>query len=407
MKNILLVEPLKEKTWGKNNQYLGLLRIATLQKNRGNKVEYVIAPDVPSFYPDEIFVTSLFTYWYDKVWETIKIYKTMFPKAKILLGGIYATISPEHAKGSGADEVIIGEYENARNYFPDTSILPYKQDFTYLFTSYGCNRACTYCATHLLYGKGIIQENPDKVLEQIKKIKENGIKNIWVGDDNLLANAEQHICVICNKIIQEGIKVNLYLPGGMAAKDFTQKIAYFMKEAGFKEISFAIESVSQEVRDKMGRKDNTTEQDLQRALIYADKAGFSRINTNVYYIIGLSYQKITDMVKTTLFLLNEGVWAHPQRFTPIPNTVEWKRLKLERWDYKDLHYKKFLSPNQDNFTSEDLNMIYKIARFYNIGNRYTNYNPYRAKDKASLTFRELGFNHIGIEKDRRYCEIVR
>jgi radical SAM superfamily enzyme YgiQ (UPF0313 family) len=396
MKKILLVEPKKEKSWGKNNQYVGLLRIATLQKERGNKVEYVVYPKLPSFLPDEIFVTSLFTYWYKNVWEAIRYYKNVYPNTKVLLGGIYATICSEHAKKSGADEVVLGEYENARDYIPDIKVLPYKQDFTYLFTSYGCNRGCTYCATHLLYGKGMIQESPKKIINHIKKIIDNGITNIWIGDDNLLANSEQHIDIICKKIIEERIKINIYIPGGMAAMDFTQKTAYLMKEAGVKEISFALESVSQEIRKKMGRGNNTTEQDLIRALEYSDKAGFKRMEINVFYIVGLPYQKIEDMLQTTIFLLKQGVFAHPQRFTPIPNTIDWKRLKIQNIDYKDLYYGKFVSPNQNNFTGEDLTYICKVTKYFNYGTRYGGFNFITAKEnKISNIFKQYFIELLG------------
>jgi hypothetical protein len=48
--------------------------------------------------PRAILVTSLMTYWYPGVQETIQLLGSVFPEAPILLGGIYASLLPEHAR---------------------------------------------------------------------------------------------------------------------------------------------------------------------------------------------------------------------------------------------------------------------------------------------------------------------
>ena len=370
MKHILLVEPEKGKTWGDNNQYVGLLRLASYYKNSGNTIEYVVSPSIPNKSPDIICVTSMFTYWYKNVWKAIEFYKMMFPKARVLLGGIYATICPDHAKKSGADEVIIGQHPGAKEFPPDPSILPYEQDFGYLFTSYGCNFSCTYCATHILHKDGIIQLPIERVIKEIEFVKSRGFKKIRFGDDNILFNSSNHINKICKEIKKKKLNVEISITGGMSAKNFTQETAYLMVEAGVKNISFALESISPEVRKKMGRGKNTNEQDLLQALEFSDRAGLKRSDMNVFFIIGLPYQTRDDMIKTMIFLIRNGVWAYPQRFTPIPHTVDWKRMKLESVDYEDLNYMNFVA-KQDNFTEEDLDEIRSIARFFSVGKRYT------------------------------------
>ena len=61
--------------------------------------------------PTSIYVTSGMTYWYPGVVQTIKILKEFFPKAPVILGGIYATLCHEHAaRSSGADYVWRGDY---------------------------------------------------------------------------------------------------------------------------------------------------------------------------------------------------------------------------------------------------------------------------------------------------------
>ena len=370
---VLLVEPQRGRDWGPHQQYLGLLRIGNYHQCRGDDVEYVFSPNKPKTldYPDIIYVTSMFTYWYKNVWAAVKRYKELYPKANVMLGGIYATLCPEHAKGSGADLVWAGQYPPAMDYAPDPTLVPEPTDYAYMMSSFGCNRACTYCATHLLYGKGIRHTPPEQFLEEVEFLYSKGIDKMWIGDDNILYDHENHIDKICELLIQRGYKMEIHIPGGMSALDFTRDTAYLMHRAGVKEISFALESTDPDVLRQMGRASNTHIEDLSRALTYADDAGYRRIDTNVYFIIGLPYQSKEDILDTLLYRVGQSVWAHPQRFTPIPGTVDFKRLNLEGVDLEDLHYKKFVAEGQD---SDFLNAIYDAARFCNYGGRYSTFN---------------------------------
>ena len=62
--------------------------------------------------PAAFLVTSLMTYWYPGVQAAIAAIRTFFPRVPVILGGIYATLLPEHAKKySGADYVLPGPGE--------------------------------------------------------------------------------------------------------------------------------------------------------------------------------------------------------------------------------------------------------------------------------------------------------
>lgn len=362
--NILLVEPKISRAWGKNNQFVGLLRIANWLNSTGHNTRYVQYPDFPldrDFVPDQIYVTSMFTYHYRYVWDAVGYYKFWYPHAHVMLGGIYASLCPEHAKGSGADEIFVGQIPEVANYPPDPSVLPYKQNFAYLFTGYGCDRSCTFCATSILFGRGVKHREPGLVVDDMEFLLSKGYRQILIGDDNILAKKEEHIQEICIEILKRGISVDLRVPGGMSAKDLDWDTAELMHRAGFTEFSFGFESLSPEQRKRMGRANHTNDEDLEKALSYLDKLGYERNKTRCFFIIGLPYQTIDDMLDTLVYLVSLGVEPRAQRLTPIPGTVEWKRMGLEGWDLEALDYRTFTAPDQDNFTSDDLSAINNLA----------------------------------------------
>jgi len=374
---VLLIEPVQHKSWGTNNQYIGLLKIAAYHKQAGDTVEYVRAYEIPSAQPDMILVTSMFTYWYKCVWETVQFYKFFYPTVPLLLGGIYATICPDHAARSGADKVVAGEYEKSRCLTPDPTVLPTKPRFVYSMTSYGCPNACSYCASHVLYGPGIQQRSAEEVFDEFALQRRRGFSTIYIGDDNFLFNAEKHALPLLEMVIQRGLKVRFELPGGLQADHVTPEIAQLMYRAGFRRVSTAMETASRDVAEHMGRRNVASSDAVTHAVRCFEEAGFERREINVFFMIGLPYQSLDDILDTFAFLARLGVWLHPQRWTPIPNTRDFKLAGLDGWDLEDLHYKSFLAPGVA-FSSDDLDLIYKAARFINIGRRYTGFDLWGA-----------------------------
>ncbi len=68
--------------------------------------------------PDLVLITSLFTYWWQPVWDSVRTYKTLYSDAKVVVGGVYASIMLEHCKMSGCDEVHVGLMEEAEVLIP-------------------------------------------------------------------------------------------------------------------------------------------------------------------------------------------------------------------------------------------------------------------------------------------------
>ena len=64
--------------------------------------------------PDAILVTSIMTYWYMGPQRVVQLCREAFPGAPIVLGGIYASLMPEHARQTvQPDYLITGPGEHA------------------------------------------------------------------------------------------------------------------------------------------------------------------------------------------------------------------------------------------------------------------------------------------------------
>ena len=152
------------------------------------------------FMPDEVWITSLFTYWSDDVVSSAEHYKNIFPDARIVVGGIYATLKPEDCKRKTKCQAIqYGVHSLAEEYYPDYSLLRGSIDFQIVHASRGCIRRCKFCYTHVIERE---YEPKCSILPEITQTKGSKIalnasnssghairrKGLVFYDNNLLAN---------------------------------------------------------------------------------------------------------------------------------------------------------------------------------------------------------------------------
>ena len=230
---ILLVEPnfpIPPKS--KNHSSflpLGLLKIASYHRSLGDKIELKRGNSPASFYPDEVKITSLFTYWSKYVKESVEYYRNLYPRAFIEIGGIYASLMPEHCKANtGCDKVTQGLYKNglAEELEPAYDLV--KVDYQIIHASRGCFRRCNFCGTWKI--------EPNVTY---KKTLKNEIKSnsLIFYDNNLISNP--HIENILNEISEIYINHRLIYcesQSGLDGRILKEKpyIAFLLKKVRFK-----------------------------------------------------------------------------------------------------------------------------------------------------------------------------
>jgi hypothetical protein len=183
--NILLVDPPSRNAYPP----LGLLKIATYHKIKGDIVNYVYGMD--RWYADQfwdlIYISSIFTYDFNKLIKTIRFYSSnLFNYKNIMVGGVAATlmadevealtgIKPHYGLLNDYDEFLANlskiekwaSYLNSELYEscidvlpPDYSIMGRKNRYNkildeayILYVTKGCPNRCSFCAVHILEPK--------------------------------------------------------------------------------------------------------------------------------------------------------------------------------------------------------------------------------------------------------------
>ncbi len=289
--------------------------------------------------PDYIFITSGMTYWYTGIQYTISLIKEIYPEIPIILGGIYASILPEHAKKViNADHIIpyqnidfvLSELEKildvkfSRDFkFPDYEILG-EYYYLPLLSSTGCIFNCSYCIGHKL--NHFSQFDPVKFAELIYDLnKKFDCTNFAFYDDALLVNSEKHIIPLLEKIIEYNINVKFYTPNGLHIRFLNSHIAYLMKKAGFVDIRLSLESIDENFQTRKGNK--TSKDEFKKAIEILYDAGFNKENIKVYTLLNIPEVENKTVEKTMEWIYNNGGQPMLAFYSPIPGTIDFEKAK--------------------------------------------------------------------------------
>lgn len=334
--------------------------------------------------PAAILVTSLMTYWYPGVAAAIRLAREYFPEAPVLLGGVYATLCPDHARRtSGADLVVTGPGETAgleglaallRLTLPavdpdDLDALPYPAlslaahlSFIPLLTSRGCPLACDYCASRLL-SPGWQRRRPLAVVEELHYWRRRlGLADVAFYDDALLVEAENHLLVILEELARRGLAFRFHTPNGLHARFITREVARGLKEAHFTTLRLGVETAA----PGAGRLDRKIDEgELEISLAHLREAGFSREHIGVYLMVGLPEQEDAEVAASIRRVRGLGATPVLTLYSPIPGTALWPQARAaSRYDLEGdpLYHNNSLFPCWPAFSWERYSRLKQLAQ---------------------------------------------
>jgi radical SAM superfamily enzyme YgiQ (UPF0313 family) len=305
--------------------------------------------------PAAILVTSLMTYWYPGVAAAIRLARERFPGVPVILGGIYATLCPEHAqKHSGADRVvagpgeaaILGILEEITGFPPPGPIFPDPEDLDSLpypaldlldhpssipiLTSRGCPLDCPYCASRQLQPSYRRRDPLAAAAELIYWQDRLGLADAAFYDDALLLAAADHLLVILEELASRGRTFRFHTPNGLHARLITREVARGLKRASFATLRLGVETTALGAA-RLDAKLQAGE--LEAALAHLREAGFAPEAIGVYLLIGLPDQEEAEVAASILRVKELGATPVLAQYSPIPGTALWPRaLACSRYD---------------------------------------------------------------------------
>jgi radical SAM superfamily enzyme YgiQ (UPF0313 family) len=337
--------------------------------------------------PDLALITSIMTYWYMGAKEAAESVREVFPRAKIVLGGIYPSLCHEHAlkQVTQADLIVRNNgsgkfYDFVESTF--STVLPFRLSpygldalpypcldlyesipFVPILTSYGCAYKCTYCATPYMH-PNMVRRSPRGTVDEIMLWHDRGVNRYVIYDDNFLYKSDLFAKPLLREIASLPFPLDIYNPNAVNAAFVTEGLAHLLLAAGFKEVRIGLETTDDALQKSTGGKVDL--KTFERAFRFLTKAGFSAEGIGVYILAGLPFQTWGGVKKSIDYLAGLGARVHIAEYTPIPHTPMFEQFKsAARLPVADdpLYQNNALFPFAwEGFTEEDLLFLKRYAR---------------------------------------------
>jgi len=309
-RNVLLVSPYKTKY-----PILGLMKISTYHKNKGDNVTSSIGFEFQEEDPDFIYISSLFTYKAGKTLDVILRYKQWYPDAEIKVGGIYATLMPEHVEKNTGIRPKIGLWDEIDNLPPDYTLFNIDNkfnDYSFVFTSRSCRNNCSFCAVKTLEPE--YREN-DRWVDSINMDR----SKIMIHDNNFTTVRFDHFKNVTLKLAE--IDKRVIFDNGFDCRFLKQKHMDYLKNLDFLRCGFrmAFDNMSQDGY-------------IQDAIkLVKDKNGLPKSKLFVFVLFNFE-----DNLDEALYRAREvrrlGVRVYPQRYVPLDWTDKQSNYVGPEWE---------------------------------------------------------------------------
>ena len=335
--------------------------------------------------PRLAMVTSIMTYWYPGVQQTIERLKLHFPDVPVWLGGIYARLCKEHAmKFSGADRIVdeppdrlpnlleneAGIPISNREQWHDISRFPHplweayeKLSYGVLLASVGCPFSCPYCASSLLQPRAVIRSY-GSLYEEVMMLYDRNVRDFAFYDDALLIYGWQSVEPFLKRLVREGHSLRFHTPNAIHIRAIDEAKSELLFASGFTTIRLGLETSSPVYQKAWGNKVENL--DFVRAMNILKKTGFTTQQIGVYLLCGVPGQKPEDVRAAVDFVADQGALPFIAEYSPLPGTKLWQEAcRISTFDLAReplYHNNSFFACRNPNFTYEDMVELKNYAR---------------------------------------------
>lgn len=266
--------------------------------------------------PDLVLVTSIMTYWYPAVFETIRVAREVFPGLPIVLGGLYAALCPGHARNSGADRLMLSAPARGGAALPLN--LYDGPEYALLSTSHGCPRHCQYCASAVLTPRFQPRPLAEITADLDGQMAAGDIADLAFYDDALLWDRENRFYPLCRYIRRKYPNLRLHSPNGLSVAMLDEECGRILYESGFRTLRLSLEGID-DYTNAAGFGKSGPEK-YARAVAALLKAGFAPEDLETYILAGLPGQDLNAVRSSLEFVKSVGGRPKLCEFSPIPGT---------------------------------------------------------------------------------------
>ncbi len=274
--------------------------------------------------PDEVYISAIFTWSWQPVHRCVALVREIFPAARIKLGGVYPILCPDHARASGAHEIIDRPMPELEDQWLDPQLLSSRAriDGVALKTSVGCPNRCSYCAVHKLEGQRLRYRDPVDAADEMESLYTRlGVSKYYFWESNILMGARRHLLALLDELHRRNLSFSLQAPEGFQPNLLTGEIVQALKASGFGQISLTLETADPVRGLETGRPTGLS--DVKQAVALLKRHGYRTRDIRVVLLIGQPNQTLDQVLRDVIRVFALGACVSFLVYTPIPGTRDF------------------------------------------------------------------------------------
>lgn len=194
-----------------------------------------------------------------------------------------------------------------------------------VMASRGCPYTCTFCSSENMWGTRYFIRPPQDVIDEIIFLnKTYDIKNIDFFDLTAIVK-KKWIVEFCELLIENKLDITWQIPSGTRSEVIDSQVSKLLYLSGCKNITYAPESGSPYILDKIHKKVKIP------SMLSSIKSSYkNKLNVKLNMIIGFPDEKHKNIWETLFFLMKTARLgaqdAIPAIFSPYPGTYLFRSL---------------------------------------------------------------------------------
>ena len=324
--------------------------------------------------PDEVWITSIMTYWCESTIDTVLLMKRLYPKARIRVGGIYPTLAPHHLRHAlesagmllrsfavgtlaieahqqvsvvqNGDVIVTGEIPGASNaaldfecYREMTRALEGEErlpKYAILTTSRGCPFDCWYCAQKA-YNEGSLKVRIRPAKDTFEEIRRQ-VPHVRYPRDRLLrgqlpSRKAKHRAAAAAAGGAQGRNAapEAVRPGRRRSASAASGSRVREADAGqrLRRVSTCrLETMSRDVTRAWNRRHSHAGL-FEGAVKICQDANFRLhdMEVNAFILFGMPDENLRDVVNTMFYASEMVGGLVPMLFTPVPGSIMFEQYE--------------------------------------------------------------------------------
>ena len=374
---------------------MGTLYLGTILHNAGHNVriynENILPKKIDPFdIKADIYCISALTVSANRGLLLAREIRRVHPKAKVIFGGIHASLCPETFERV-ADHIVYGEAEpviidlvegritekivkgSAVKALDELPLVNYPlleglETVTTIpiMTSRGCPFNCNFCTVTKIFGKQFRMQSPQRIMEEMRHaMKFFRTRSFFFYDDNFTAN-HKRVRELCTLIIDSGLDITWTT---QARSDVANdpELLHLMQSAGCRYFFIGFESISNDTLNAMHK--SQTRNDIENAIAAIRRQG---ISIHGMFIFGDDHDSPESIQATVDFAIRYHIdTVQFMILTPFPGTQYYdtitaqNRLIHKRWDYYSAMFAVF-RPSSMSASRLQHETLHAYERFYSL-----------------------------------------